>query len=331
GETDDLVGGPEIIALDGADGLRFVASRIGAWLAADQRAGVSEMPVVWFDEQHGEGAAAAVLRSAAGHDPNVARYLAYLDGLAGREIGGGATFRDLHQLRLSPNAQQAHAARWRGVSAADVIREIEQAPPGLDRFGFQYWGVHASSADLEAVLGRLVAETEPGRLCKYLHIFWRRAMPRLPAEVPALADHADADVRRAAIRAMAAIRHPAARALALRRLAAQRHDDDELNLLVENYEPGDAERIARQVAMPDDPHRRHSLIMDLVHVFERNATPEAAPVMLFCYEHTPCSNCRRKAVGVLLKAGVAPAWLVEECRCDVDDGTRKLVEAGGAA
>jgi hypothetical protein len=47
--------------------------------------------------------------------------------------------------------------------------------------------------------------------------------------------------------------------------------------------------------------------------------------MYFVYEQSPCSNCRGKAVQILLDASNAQDWLLEECRHDSQEETRTMV------
>ena len=118
--------------------------------------------------------------------------------------------------------------------------------------------------------------------------------------------------------------------LAQSRARAGRNSEGELRLFRNNYEAGDWDVIMEALQMPDDRDALHSLLSDVLDVFECNAesTDLPAPLMLV-YEHSPCSNCRRRAVKTLLRANQAPEWVIEECRFDVDEDLRKAVGAVG--
>jgi hypothetical protein len=59
------------------------------------------------------------------------------------------------------------------------------------------------------------------------------------------------------------------------------------------------------------------------------ATPEAnlTGCLLWVAEHNPCSNCRARALKLLIERGTAPESLVRECLHDADGEARELAEA----
>ena len=310
-DSNDLIGCREIISIDGGDGLLFVVQTLGVRLAGDPDYRVDDMPIRYYDEEHGEGAAEHLLRSAADSDERVARYLRDLD--ASRHEHEGDT-RD-----------QSRHERMCSLSADDVIRDIERGAPGKGRYVYSGWGRRASDEDLRQVLDRAFGEPDAERPAHLLAVFQHRPLPEFDVRVLRFAEHSDRHVRWIAMYVLANHAHPDVRALALKRAKAGRHGERELRLFRNNYQSGDWSLIREALCWPDDEVELHWLLSDLHDIFEVNVVPELSEPMLLVYEHTPCTNCRRQAVNALLQAHQAPAWLLEECRFDADEQTRAAV------
>jgi hypothetical protein len=172
-------------------------------------------------------------------------------------------------------------------------------------------------------------ERHPGRLQKYLRVFRRRALPSFDSRVLALTDHPDREVREVALEAIANYTHPEVRRLAVSRIQQGRVEEGELKLLARNYRPGDGLLIEAALPIPEEADMLHSIVYDLVSVIQANQDPNLATVMMFVYEYSPCSNCRRAAVKVLLNTGMIPSWVHDECRYDASERIRGMM--GGFA
>ena len=70
---------------------------------------------------------------------------------------------------------------------------------------------------------------------------------------------------------------------------------------------------------------------DIREILDHNPEADARDLGPIVYYHTPCANCRHDTVELLLKRDAAPAWLIQECRDDADDDTRKLVASASQA
>jgi hypothetical protein len=309
----DLIGAAQIIALDGVDGLLHVAEYLGTLLLREPCDWIDDIALRSFDETRGDGSGRRVLDSVAVRSPAIAEYLRQLDRKdAQRE-----------KARIAAG-QSPREGKLRAISAANVVHEIDTADPRRSPFWLVSWGVHAPESELHAVLESMLAQTDPGRLCKYLRVFRRRTLPTFDPRLLQFAEHADADVRRHAHRALSNYAHPDVRSLAIQRLNAGRWLEEELALLERNYRPGDATLLEPALRVLADPVVLHGLVFDLVEVFQLNQVAESANAMLFVYEESPCSCCRYKAVKILVGTHSAPDWLVEECRHDSFEETRQI-------
>jgi hypothetical protein len=97
-----------------------------------------------------------------------------------------------------------------------------------------------------------------------------------------------------------------------------------LELFHRNYRAGDALMIEQRLSVPDNQDLLHAIGLDLAKLLEHNADPAAEGLAHFVYEHSPCSNCRTKAVKSLANVGCLSAWLIDECADDCSDKTRSI-------
>jgi hypothetical protein len=123
----DVVAARQLVELDGADGLVFVARRLGEWLAADPCFWVDDELVRVLSQRDGSDSALAVLEAAAASDADVARYL-------------GAVRRTSHER--DPEASfEAFVERMRKITAEVVIRRVREDPEEM-RIELRGWGHH---------------------------------------------------------------------------------------------------------------------------------------------------------------------------------------------
>jgi hypothetical protein len=325
-DSADLIGAQEIIILDGADGLLFVAQALGRMLTGDADLSVDDASLIWFDERHGIGRGRAILESAAATNPLVRVYLDHLKRVAtgsdeGKADGGHYS---LHTF-VARQEQKVTEDVLVLPSLDEVIAYIEHSASHR-RHGLllRRYGRAAPEDELRVISEHLEACTEGAKLRMYLEVFARRRYSPLLAKLLALVEHPDALVRRFAMRALSEHAHPDVRALAWQRIAAKRASEREVRLLRHNYRPGDHERIEQLLREPFDPDTKHWLGMDVLDVFEANCLSAGTDCLLLVYERTPCSSCRGSAVRWLVQQKTAPAWLIAECCFDVDPGTVAL-------
>jgi hypothetical protein len=152
-------------------------------------------------------------------------------------------------------------------------------------------------------------------------------LPEFDDRLIELSRHADGEVRRRAMHALAENKAPAVRDLALRQLEAGYADGDTIALLKRNYEPNDHRLLESILASGDNTNVMHRLCWGLEDVFHENRTPDCAVAMRFAYEHTPCSNCRERFLARLLEFNKAPPQMLEECRFDANADIRELIAA----
>lgn len=306
--TSDVIGAEHIVALDGVDGLMHVARQLGRWLQVDPDFRVDDDLVVQFDESTGvEGGWAALEREAA-LDPDVARCVVGMrktrEGRSGASSGFDIT----------------------ACTAAEIVAHVNHAPKDPCHW-FRRWGSHATSDQREVVFAALLASDKPEQVKRLFRCFARTGVPRFDRRLLQWLAHADKQVQWAAVKAVAPIRD-----IELRRLAMQWIAEGDIAngiaLLVNNFEAGDFALCAKHVERVTDVDEVHHLAGELLDLCEAHPGADALDCLLYVYERSPCSTCRRRAVKALIDTNTAPAWVITECTFDADPDTRALASRG---
>lgn len=310
---DELFGLHAIIELDGADGLICVADHLGGLILASPELAVVDDPVWSYDHDHKKGDARRLLEEAATKNDRVAAYLKRLDSQdrAQRRKGTSRT--------LTPE-------QLKEITPEQLIRGVEANDPLFSPYLCQRWGRSASDESLRTVADHLFAEPDGRRRRWLLWVFKVRPLRDLDRRFVELTRDPDASTRKFAFRVLSRYRHADVRALAIERTKNNGPYEDHLLLFRENYEPGDWKFISQSMSLPNDAYDRHSMLLDLLDVFEANPSIEALDPMMVVYEHSPCGCCRGRSVELLLDLELAPAWLLVECRFDSYEGTPELLE-----
>jgi hypothetical protein len=215
----------------------------------------------------------------------------------------------------SRGPRQTHQERMRSISVGDILSaaEADNAQIGY----FRGWGMYATEEDLEKIAHHLGSARRPAVIARLLKVFSNRAAPAFAPQFIELARHADEDVQVRAIVALEQIELPLVRDYAIAELGeGGRRARFAVGLLVRNYRRDDEKRILESIELPDDDWECHSLLMDLIKLFEANSGADPSALGLIIYACTPCENCRRDAAHILYDSSLAPGWLIDETRFD---------------
>jgi len=302
----------QIVQLDGIAGMLHIADRIGADL-------LSASPTPWEPynvrsvleecrDSLGEERTNIALQEAARDNP---RIRAYLDAAVKPDPENRWTH---HPDRLTQDFSYEYLRRR--------LDEADDLPsPGF----LSKWARRAADPDIENVARDLLAEHDERKLLKMLSVFFRRAFPLDPDRLLALTESSNDRVAHAAYVALEKVSHPRVRQAALDAMKAGRVSGRTIGLFISNYESGDAALIVPQLPSDGSDDFLHWTAFNLIEVFEVNQTKECLDPMIWAYQSTPCSNCRRRAVEVLMAASVLPDWMQRECEHDSSESIRELV------
>ncbi|MDR7305874.1 hypothetical protein [Rhodoferax saidenbachensis] len=309
--TSDVIAAEQIVALDGMEGLMRVARQLGRWLQADPDFWVDDWLSAQFDASNGSEGGLAALEREAQVDPDVASYLAGMRRTLESQSGSSSHF---------------GAAAYTG---AEIVEHVKKNPKDQCHW-FRRWGAQASSDQREMVFAALLASDEPEHVKRLFRCFTKTGVPRFDNRLLRWIADPDELVRWAAVRAMAPTKQIELRQAALRLIA----DGDMANgitLLVNNFEANDFALCAGHLKALDDADEAHHLVGELLDLCEAHKGMDALECLLYVYELSPCSTCRRRAVELLIDADTAPAWVLAESAFDADPDTRALVGAGQPA
>ena len=227
-----FVGAAALVRLDGLRGLLVVAEHVGRTVRADPAAWIDQSLLAVANEVCGKEQVRETLEQARAASPEIA---AFIDALEANRAERAEAVR--HRLDLTGASYE----RVREVIASQPSRQL-----GL--VVLQRWGRAASDEELARAAADLLAESDEDRLISYLRIFGKRRFPLDPAPLLPLVPHANTRLVAAAFTALSHLSDARVRQVALDLL-----QDEQVtgwargraaDLLVANYLPGDAERLA---------------------------------------------------------------------------------------
>lgn len=303
-----------IVALDGMPALLEVARRLGRAILAN--------PDEWVDwlqdiTEPGDvcSDALAELRRHAVDDKDIA---AYVD-VEQRRIDNSRHAASLSGAQTLAR-QEAHRKEMLLEYPVERILAAASACATESKRQFRIFGRWASDADLERILDRLDVENDADVCLRLLWVFGKATLPRMHARVWGFAHGSRADLRAAALTALASLKDPRVGELGRQRLqdaTFSADDDAEIELFTRNLEPGDEHLIAAALERlaPDD-EQAHRLGNSVLHVCESNAGPALAVLAIWIYRTNPCTICRKKAVDLLVGWASLPDAIADEWRYD---------------
>lgn len=305
--TSDVIGADQILALDGVDGLIHVARQLGHWLRTDPDFWVDDYPSEQFDSLTGiEGGLAALEREAA-VDSDIANYLA--------------------GMRETREGRSASSARFdtTAYTGAEIVAHVSKNP-GDQCHWFRRWGAKAASDHLDTVFAALLASEEPEHVKRLLGCFAKKGVPRFDSRLLPWIAHPDERIRWSAVRAVAPLTHGELRQAAMHLLTAGDLTNG-VTLLVNNFEASDFAMCAEYLEPLHDADQAHRLVGELLDLCEAHPGAGASHCLLYVYELSPCSICRKRALKALIDVNAAPAWVLTEAAHDADPDIRALVAA----
>lgn len=305
--TADVIGAEEIVALDGVDGLIYVARQMGQWMQADPDFWDDDSLITRFDASTGIKGGLAALEREAAVDSDIASYLA-----------GVRKTRD----SLSGSSTHFDAMFFKGDEVVAYVKKN----PKEQCYWLRTWGAQATNDQCEIVFAALVVSEESEHVKRLFRCFAKTGLPRFESRLLRWIDHVDAQVQWAAVAALAPMTHGELRQVA-KRLIAGGNIANGVALLVRNFHEGDFSRCAEHLSQLADADEAHHLVEKLLDLCEAHLGHEALDCLLYVYEFSPCSTCRKRAVKALIDTNTAPAWVLAESPFDADPETRAFVRA----
>ncbi|HEV2515351.1 MAG TPA: hypothetical protein VGV07_08885 [Devosia sp.] len=288
----------KLIALDGLEGLLHVARVLGHRLAIDADFELDGYLRYVVDEQFGsETVDRALLQAAVGAE----------------EI------RRFHEEFRRPEAERVPVEPYPlDAFVADLTVAKRNARILASRFARQ-----GSQAEHLELFERLERETQPQLIAGMLRVFAVRIDPPHGIDgVLRFARHVDSAVREAAIGVLRRFADDRIAELSGELLAAGSLKG--IELLAENWRPGDFDRVHQLLPPSADDRRAHVLALAIVSTGRPNPHSEAADCLVWVYEQNPCAFCRQGAIEDLIGLSRLPEAIATEC---LDDCMSEIREA----
>jgi hypothetical protein len=303
----DWVGACEIMTLDGWEGLLYIARKFGQRLAKAPDDWQDDYLIRCFQQDHPALDVWAELRRAAKHDAAIQRYL---DNIA-------ATLA----------SQEAHATKRSQEPDPDWETLLRTSSPGYLRVALRRCTL--GPAELRQLAERLVVEKNSALREKLLCVFTRFKFPLGYEPLLALARQKPRNAGRHTEFALAALQNlPAAevREFALQRLCYSTRPAQYADLLVSNYQLGDATLLTTIAKRFHNEHIIETLASSYTAIYAVNKTPECAAPLIELYQKMTCGLHRHTVVERLIDNDVVPTWLRAELPFDSYADTRLLAQ-----
>jgi len=256
----------------------LVAREVGRLLPESGADWYEQSPLEVAESQFGEEAASEALNLAAAGDPHVRRYI--------EEIRA-------YRASLPPDRAPAPG---------------EPRPPQRPLpFALTFDAFRA-----------VVLETSPPPVLRLaiLRAFYDRPFPGAATVLLDVLSTGDEEVVSAVWTTLRRVDAPEVRARAREELGKPRPNLEALGGLQQDLRSEDVPLVASALAATTDPDEHHLAGLILMEVLDARGGPHLASLLLTVYEQGCCGLCREEIVLQMLKLGVAPRAVIEECRYD---------------
>lgn len=313
--NESYLGGDEIVAVDGLDGLLHVAKVIGKRLLDDEDYWDSGSIYSDACQQYGKSVVEELFLELSQNDASIAAFVN--EAVESEES-------------VDSSSKETPAERRRRMYPIErILSDVEEGKGAYPGY-YRMFGRYATDDEVDAVYTKFIAEEREEQLLRYMWIFRRRKIPELSEKLLKLAKSEVEELRLAAISVLKNIEHPAVRALALELCGTEQQLPviSAVKLFVENYQDGDSSYIETILNDQENENTLHWGGMDVINVFERNPLKELAKCLLWVYEKTPCTHCREQAVKLLIDNKLLPSDVLYECQYDCVEDIRVMAHKG---
>lgn len=302
-EGSDWVGAQEIMELDGLEGLKYIARKFGQALAKNSEDWQDDHLIRSFQEDHPTINVWQELHLLAEQDEDVHRYVQNIEATLAH-----------------------HATLQRPRTEITDLEEILRAPrQGYIRFALKKRGLEPH--EMRQLAEQLVQEKSKAVQENLLYVFTLFPFPLSYEPILELAQRKPNSRNRLTEFATDALRHlraPKIREFALQRLAVTTRPSVYTDMLISNYQEGDALLLTNIASRFNNEHTIETLACSYTEIYQANKTPECAGPLLALYQKMTCGIHRNTVVELLIENNVLPAWLNEELPFDSYAETRLL-------
>lgn len=308
------LGGDQIIALDGLDGLTHVAQILGQRMLKDPEYW-DGMTYKYACELFTKEKVDVHLGILAKKDEAVAAYL--------------KNSYEIYEMWNKPkdleSEENLRERKRKEISFEIIQSDIEKAFKVRGRF-FSF-GRYATDEEIKILYERMLKEERPEQLVRYLWIFRWRALPDIDDKLLSFCLSENDEVRYHAITALSNSIDKRVRDYAIREINLnQNYPLQIIELFTNSFQKGDSVYIERVLFRSGNLEENFSRAYDVLRIFEKNSFEEMLTCLVWVYENIPCAHCRCRAVELLADHNMLPDTIRDEIKYDCCDDTKKYAQ-----
>jgi len=296
----DWAGYPEIIDLDGFDGLKFIASKMGEALQNN--------PDDWQDD--------GIIRYFQKENPDIDAWRGLEE--AGRENLFIKTYLD--------NVRKTGGSRDKPIlekaNYANVVEEVLLTKSRI-KLAYRNW----TKKDLTLIAKQLIIEKNKQNQAKLLSIFRNNKFPLNSSFILDITkSKTTPDISHSAFNALALLKDTNVRNFAINGILNTTSPQKFTIIFKANYKTGDHEKLAKVVFDTKNEALIELLMVSLIEVYRFNKLKECAIPLEALYNKSNCALHRYHLIKLLIVNGVLSSKIKNELEFDCNNDIRQLAE-----
>jgi hypothetical protein len=321
GETDHF-GVDEYIKIDGANAVLELARIYGQRLIENPKDDVLSR-LSYEDEEC--KAFAQLLKEHSYSDHRIKVYFDYLDD--NDELDPFVVPSEADREIESENRKREFLSQYNVERIIDCVK-IED---NRNRYICRTFGRYAKQKELKVVFVELLKAKEDAVRKRLLWVFGTIPLPTIHECFFEWADSKDEELRASILSAFSNFKNDKVHEFARQRVREGKilgwGNSFVLDIFEKNFENDDAKLISDAVLtskpVKDDIHR---FGLSITSIAEENKTSELKDILIWVYENTPCSNCRKHAAKGLNEIGALSQEMIDECMWDGSEEIREFAK-----
>lgn len=297
-------GSYEILALDGLDGLFYIAEKYGKYIEQNPDAYQDDYIIQHFQDENPNISAYEALETKAQTNRHIRIYLDNIKATKARQ----------------------EERRSQKTAYKDIIDETLNRSPFTIAYNRKR---NLNTEEVNQIAQHLIKETDNSNIEKLLDIF---RYHKFPYDSQIILDFAKRKPSRKnrlvefAIDALQYLQSDNIRQFAMDKIASTKHPVEYLNILISNYQPGDGELLSKIAKQTNDEHKIEHLAGVYNPIYMANKTTECKEPLEILYSKMNCGIHRCGVVEILLENNVLSDKIRNEIQFDSYLKTRQLLD-----
>ena len=304
-EYSDWVGASEILALDGLEGLFYVAEKFGQYIEKNPDDCQDDSIIEAFQAKNEQIKVYTALKKQAKTNKYIAIYL--------------------KNIKRTQKNEEKYQEKNKTIPRKyeDIIDEVLNSKPF---FGFRRQ-FNMTDEGVNQIAKRLMVETNTSNIEKLLYIFDCYKFPYDSQIILDFAKQKPTRKNRIVEFAICALKHLKSqdiRNFFIEKIENAKNPIDYLEILMANYESGDHKILNAIAHKTNNEHKIEQLAIIYTDIYSENSTKECQEPLEILYYKMNCAIHRNSIVKILIENEVLSAKIKSEIEFDCDLDTREL-------